>query len=290
MAKKFRKHPLKLFIRMAYLLLFEPNQTDSLVENSYDRISSGYDEAWTSHMQNHSIELVDRLEPRPGDSAIDLTCGTGFVTHLIAARTGEKVIGVDNSEGMLAEARRNQGWCCEFVKSDILEFLKALPADSVDIATCCWGLGYTKPFAVLHQIKRVLRQGGKVGIIDNTIYSLIEVAYCAFLAYLEQPDKMSAVMRPRFLPRSLYLGLWWRLLGMKPVSLWSGKNSYTANSGEEAIRRLRATGAAAGFEYMAEPKDSDEFFHRLAEIVQQKLMKENVITITHRYLAGIAEK
>jgi len=85
---------------MLYLLLFESNQTDCLVEKSYDHISSGYDKAWTNHMRYCSEELIDRLAPKRGDSAIDLTCGTGFVTNLIAVRTAEKVIGVDNSEGI----------------------------------------------------------------------------------------------------------------------------------------------------------------------------------------------
>lgn len=275
---------------MLHLLLFEPNQTENLVEKSYDRISSGYDEVWTNHMRGRSEELIDRLAPKRGDSAIDLTCGTGFVTNLIAARTGEKVIGVDKSEGMLNEARKNYGQRCEFVNSDILDFLKATPADSVDIVTCCWGLGYTKPFAVLRQIKRILKQGGKAGIIDNSLYSLIEISYCAFLAYLERPDKMAALMRPRFLPRSFYLGLWWRILGMKPLCLWGGKKSYIVNNGQEAVSALRTTGAAAGFEHMARPENAAEIYRRLAKIIEQKLMKENVITITHRYLAGIGEK
>ena len=290
MPEKIRKHPLKMLIRMIYLLLFEPNQTEYLVEKSYDRISSGYDKAWTNHMRDYSEQLIDRLAPKRGDSAIDLTCGTGFVTSLLAARTAEKVIGVDKSEGMLSEARKSYGQHCEFVNSDILDFLKAMPANSVDIVTCCWGLGYTKPFAVLRQIKRVLKRGGKAGIIDNSLYSLIEIAYCAFLTYLERPEKMATLMRPRFLPRSFYLGLWWWISGMKPLCLWGGKKSYTVSNGKEAVSKLRATGAAAGFENMVSPEDADEFYQRLAEIIEQKLMKENAITITHRYLAGIGEK
>jgi ubiquinone/menaquinone biosynthesis C-methylase UbiE len=290
MPEKIRKHPLKMFIRLLHLLLFEPNQTDCLVEKSYDRISSGYDNAWTKHMRDCSEQLIDRLAPKRGDSVIDLACGTGFVTNLLAARTGEKVLGVDKSEGMLREARKNYGLCCEFVNSDILDFLKTAPSNSLDIVTCCWGLGYTKPFAVLRQIKRVLKQGGKVGIIDNSIYSLIGITYCAFLTYLERPDKMKALMWPRFLPRSFYLGLWWRILGMKPVCLWGGKRSYAVDNGQEAVSKLRATGAAAGFEYMVNHEDADEIYQRLAEIIEQKFMKDNVITITHRYLAGIGEK
>jgi ubiquinone/menaquinone biosynthesis C-methylase UbiE len=290
MPDSIKKHPLKMFMRLAHLLLSEPDQTNAIVEKSYDHISSGYDNAWTNHMRDYSGRLIDRLAPKHGDKAIDLTCGTGFTTNLIAAKTGEKVIGVDISEGMLREARKNYGQSCEFVKSNVLDFLKTIPDNSVDIITCCWGLGYTKPFTVLRHIKRALKRGGKVGIIDNTIYSLIEVSYCAFLTYLERPGALAAVMRPGFLPRSFYLGLYWRVLGMKPVSLWGGKKSYIVNNGKEAVGKLRATGAAAGFEHMVKAEDADEIYQRLAEIIEQKLMKDNLITITHRYLAGIGQK
>ena len=62
------------------------------------------------------------------------------------------------------------------------------------------------------------------------------------------------------------------------------------NNGEEAVSKLRATGAAAGFEHMVKPEDADEIYQRLAEIIELKLMKDNVITINHRYLAGIGKK
>ncbi|MBW8014824.1 MAG: methyltransferase domain-containing protein [Planctomycetes bacterium] len=290
MTKKYRKKPLKMFFRLMNLFFSRGNQSDALVRKSYDRLSVDYDDSWTNHMRDLTEVLIDRMDIKPGQSALDLTCGTGFATGFIAARTGQKVIGVDISEGMLAQGRENHSGACEFIQADILEYLKSLEDNSFDIITCCWGLGYSKPFSVLRQIRRVLRKPGKVGIIDNTIFSLREVMYCSLLTFMEQPDKLENLMKFRFLMSSRQLGLWFRSALLKPKSLWAGSKSYQVDSGKLAIERLRATGGAAGFEYASKDADADEIFERFAEIVEQKYMKDEKVTVTHRFLGGIAVK
>jgi len=276
--------------RLLELLILKPNQSAHLVEKSYDRISSCYDQAWTNHMRNLSEQLIAELSIKQGDKALDLTCGTGFVTNLLSQKTATQVLGVDRSQGMLKQAHKKYGGNCKFIKSDILEFLKNTPAKSFDIVTCCWGLGYSKPFAVLRQVKRILKPKGKVAIIDNNLFSLAGVLYCSFLTFMEQPDKLANLMRFRFLTGKHHLSLWFRVLGFKPLCCRNGKKSYNAKNGTEAIDKLRATGAAAGFEYAANQEEEKEIFERFAEIIENKYMKENTIRITHRYLAGIAQK
>ena len=279
-----------MLARLAYLFFLKPNNCDELVEKSYDRISTGYDQIWTNHMRDLTASLINRVNPKEGDRAIDLTCGTGFATNLIAEKTNDKVIGVDKSEGMLGQAHKNYGQSCDFENADILEYLRGLPSNSLDLVTCCWGLGYSKPFVVLRQIKRVLRSTGRVAIIDNSLFSIREVIYCSFLTFMEQPEKLVNLMQFRFLMGSWHLGLLFRMLNMKPLYLDNGSKSYTVESGHAAIERLRATGAAAGFEYAANAEDEEQIFQRFAEILEEKYMKDNGITITHRYLEGIGQK
>ena len=279
-----------MLARLAYLFFLKPNNCDELVEKSYDRISTGYDQIWTSHMRDLTASLIKRVNIKEGDRAIDLACGTGFAANLIAKKTNDKVVGVDKSEGMLGQAQKNYGQSCDFQKADILEYLRRLPDNTLDLVTCCWGLGYSKPFPILRQIKRVLKPSGKVAIIDNSLFSIKEVIYCSFLTFMEQPDKLVNLMQFRFLMGSWHLGPLFRMLNMKPLYLGNGSKSYTVQSGHAAIERLRATGAAAGFEYAANAVDQEQIFQRFAEILEEKYMKENIITITHRYLAGIAQK
>jgi ubiquinone/menaquinone biosynthesis C-methylase UbiE len=48
--------------------------------------------------------LVDLADPKPGECALDLCCGTGDIALLLAER-GAEVIGLDFSEPMLAVAK-----------------------------------------------------------------------------------------------------------------------------------------------------------------------------------------
>jgi ubiquinone/menaquinone biosynthesis C-methylase UbiE len=127
-----KKKPFKMFFQVLKLFFSENNQTGSLVQKSYDRISTGYDETWTHHMRDLTSVLIDKLDIKPNQITIDLTCGTGYATQQIAQKTGAKVIGVDNSKGMLEQARQNCPESCDFVHADILEHLKTLPSESFD--------------------------------------------------------------------------------------------------------------------------------------------------------------
>ena len=51
-------------------------------------------------------DLIDLLDPQPGERILDLGCGTGHLTAKIAER-GAEVIGLDASASMIAQARQN---------------------------------------------------------------------------------------------------------------------------------------------------------------------------------------
>jgi ubiquinone/menaquinone biosynthesis C-methylase UbiE len=71
---------------------------------------------------------VDQLRLRPGGSALDLSCGTGANFPLLVARIGAagKLVGLDYTPAMLAQARRlveEQGWeNVELVEADTTSF------------------------------------------------------------------------------------------------------------------------------------------------------------------------
>src|SRR6476646_2252982 len=70
---------------------------------TYDRtaalLSFGQDPRWRRF-------LVSRVEAGPGDTVLDVATGTGAVALELGRRRGCTVVALDQSPGMLAEARR----------------------------------------------------------------------------------------------------------------------------------------------------------------------------------------
>jgi SAM-dependent methyltransferase len=108
---------------------------------------------------------------REGEVVLDLGSGGGIDVILSAKRVGPSGIayGLDMTDEMLALARQNARAAAvpnvHFLKG-VIEAIP-LPAESVDvvISNCVINLSVDKP-AVLTEIARVLKQGGRVGITD----------------------------------------------------------------------------------------------------------------------------
>jgi arsenite methyltransferase len=110
-------------------------------------------------------------ELREGETVLDLGSGGGIDVILSAKRVGENGVayGLDMTDEMLALARNNTAEAgirnAIFLKG-VIEAIP-LPAASVDvvISNCVVNLSVDKP-AVLAEIGRVLKPGGRVGISD----------------------------------------------------------------------------------------------------------------------------
>ena len=107
------------------------------------------------YQDNHSFVwqlgqgVVDLLNPQPGERVLDLGCGTGQLSQIIADR-GATVIGLDADSAMIAEAQKNFP-ALTFVVADAREFSLAEPVDAIfsnaafhwiddpaAVATCMW--------------------------------------------------------------------------------------------------------------------------------------------------------
>lgn len=277
---------LALGLRVARLAGRPRQETAARVRQSYDRIAPGYDQAWTAHMRDLSVAFLDRLGDVRGAEAVDLCCGTGFVTGVLAARTGREVAGVDASPGMLALARaRHPG--CRFDEADAVAWLRARPPASADLVVSAWGLGYARPWSLVRAARRVLRPGGRLALLDNSLRSLSGVVAASVLAFAEQPQALVHVMRVGFLPGSAALAALLGAAGYRPQARWDGARSYRVRSGAEAVARLQATGAAAGFELACAPADAEDVFARFARILEERAGPAGV-EIVHRYLGAVA--
>jgi ubiquinone/menaquinone biosynthesis C-methylase UbiE len=119
------------------------------------------------HYENLAVQLrpaagtvVDYLAPGPGETVLDLGCGTGTAA-LLAAGRGARVIGVDPAARLLAAGRRAAtaaGLDAEFVLGDASSL--PVPDGSVDAVVSVFGVIFAPDAGrAAAEIARVLRPG-----------------------------------------------------------------------------------------------------------------------------------
>jgi len=102
--------------------------------------------------------LLELLEPRAGERILDIGCGTGQLTAEIA-RSGARVVGLDNSAEMLEQARKNFPELA-FEQADATTFRFTEPFDAVfSNAALHW---VKDQAAAVASIARALRPGGRL--------------------------------------------------------------------------------------------------------------------------------
>ena len=110
-----------------------------------------------SYVFKHGEELVELLNPKPGERILDLGCGSGQLTAKIA-ESGARVLGIDQSAEMIAQARANYP-AIEFSIGDATLFELASPVDAVfSNAVLHWVKDAAPAIACVH---RALKSGGR---------------------------------------------------------------------------------------------------------------------------------
>ncbi len=99
----------------------------------------------------------------PGDRVVDIGCGTGILTRLLAER-GLRVVGLDPNQDMLAQAR-DTGGGASYVRAEAAA--TGLGAASVALATAAQAFHWFDLDAALAELRRVLRSGGLLAVLWN---------------------------------------------------------------------------------------------------------------------------
>jgi ubiquinone/menaquinone biosynthesis C-methylase UbiE len=114
--------------------------------------------------------LIDRLSLQEGSSAIDVGCGFGDDAAEMARRVGPdgRVVGVDVSERMLAEARRRHPKPAAQLSWKIADAIDMpFEDDAFDACGAATVLQHVPdPAAVLQEMTRVLRPGGRMAVLE----------------------------------------------------------------------------------------------------------------------------
>ncbi|GAA0327921.1 demethylmenaquinone methyltransferase [Oceanobacillus sp. FSL W7-1293] len=152
------------------------------VHHVFEKIYENYDSMNSViSFKQHTLwrkDVMKRMHVSPGDSALDVCCGTGDWAISLAKAVGAdgKVIGLDFSENMLSIARekgkQEQLDEIEWMHGNAME----LPFDDnqFDYVTIGFGLRNVPDYmAVLKEMYRVVKPGGMVVCLETSQPTLI---------------------------------------------------------------------------------------------------------------------
>jgi demethylmenaquinone methyltransferase/2-methoxy-6-polyprenyl-1,4-benzoquinol methylase len=115
--------------------------------------------------------LVGEVAPRAGQRILDVATGTGMVAAELLRRADCSVVGIDQSEPMLARARARFAGRAESQVRLLRGEAEALPFEdaSFDALTFTYLLRYVEdPAATVAELARVVRPGGRVVVLEIT--------------------------------------------------------------------------------------------------------------------------
>jgi trans-aconitate 2-methyltransferase len=162
------------------------------------------------------MEVLERLELRGNESAIDAGCGSGRVTEELLKRLPNgSILAVDASEAMVEKARERLGDRARYLVADLAELKVDEPVDLVfSTATFHWILDHEALFSHLFA---ALKPGGRL------------VAQCGGRGNVAEHAKAIAAVatRPEYVGHFEGMALMWNFAGP-----------------EETEERLRAAGFA----------------------------------------------
>jgi SAM-dependent methyltransferase len=140
-------------------------------EQSADSVRADFDriallpcgDAW-DHNRHHHRWLLRQVPPGCGE-ALDVGCGLGGFARLLAGRCG-RVVGIDLSPAMVAEARRRSAGVpnLEFRVADLMT--APLEAGRYDCVASIATLHHLPLEAALRRLRDALRPGGVLLVLD----------------------------------------------------------------------------------------------------------------------------
>lgn len=132
-------------------------------------------ERWTSHQARQDAVLapvtrllIERANVQPNERAIDVGCGTGAITMMLASMVGAsgRVLGIDISMPMLERARQrvSDQLPVSFVLADATTY--PFEPEAADLVVSRFGvMFFAEPARSFTNLRKALRHGGRLAFV-----------------------------------------------------------------------------------------------------------------------------
>ena len=137
-----------------------------MARDEYSLTATLYDYCLTPLLKKFRTDISTVIQHRGHRRVLDVCCGTGDQLRLLESETKE-LIGIDNSEAMLARARRNCGEHTVLILKDATQL--DFPEDRFDCAILSFALHDKHPTQrdlIFSQARKVVAQGGSLIVTD----------------------------------------------------------------------------------------------------------------------------
>lgn len=136
------------------------------LKQEYARLAPVYDRRWRGYVAASVYEAAAQLRLAPGEALLDVGCGTGALLSSLSRQVPDaELTGVDLSHDMLMVARERLGdsVMLSVASAEQLPFVDA----SQDAIVSTSAFHYIRqPSLALREMRRVLKPGGRLVIVD----------------------------------------------------------------------------------------------------------------------------
>ncbi|QIB43466.1 class I SAM-dependent methyltransferase [Streptomyces aureoverticillatus] len=266
----------------------------------YDAASSDYDTFFSPVMGGHSTAALDEVPIAPGDSVVELACGTGHLTAEIIRRLdGRGVVrAVDKSPGMLDVAKRKvhaltagtPGVGVELSVGDMDSFIRGLPDRSADLVVVGWAICYTKPPKLLAEIVRVLRPGGRVMVIETRADAHQALTEGLEKVFADDPSLLTSLIRVALPKNAATVARWFGKAGLTVTGQRDGAQVIPAHTPAAVLEWVQRSGAAAGFKTAVDNEREQLVLDRVEAGLAELLEKKGALEIQHTFVVVTGAK
>lgn len=284
----------RLILRATMLKL---NSIDSDPTSDYNMAAATYDSYYLKYFGKKSLEMWEKLPVKEGQKVLDLACGTGFFSHLLANKVGEhgKVFAVDLSDAMLQcnkdKAAINGFSNITFKQCEAVSFLSKLSDNSIDGIVCAWGLRYIDHKRFFQEFDRVLKPGGFLGLIEERIGTFEKVTSIFREVILDHPDIMVKNIVEQCLPLGKdYLVETFCKNKFEVEEVWEDNMSIPFKNGTEIAKYVIGSGISAGVIDALDRELLPQFSETFISYADKESLPERGLTVKHDFCALVATK